>query len=1300
MVKSRRWRVALLLTALGAIGLVFALRTERAAGWACQTLRTELPKRIPFEVTIDRCELDPLEQGVRVTRIALADPKTHQPVLEADEAYVSLRSVFLSSLTLDRLRLVRPRVTLDLSQAAPGPKAAGCPLEILKRVKVEHLQISEGSLVLALPQSRRVQLDGLELEWRSRRNAIELQAVMRSGQVRLDGKRNVSLGKAMLEGELDVGDEKLSVTRGDTNVEGARLSLTGTVEGLCDAAPVLAINAQLFSPVASLARLAGSPRLQPAEGHVWTRILVTGRTDTPALTAQIQGSQIRLGQFKPGDFTARARWSGDELKLEEFLSRVGAGTVKVSGELKLKPGYPVKAHVETDDVSFARVLDRAGLSGAWVDFPATLRATLTGSLSPRPQLTGEVDLKGGRFVLAARPWDGPVSAGPTILTFPQGHAALKIGLYGDRVEFSSIRLQAGRESATQVHGDVTLFYDVTRGIEVKAVGDALQLSDFGAIAEIPWAGQGTASVSIAGPYADVKIDGQVAVRDFEMFGYAAGVVQGPLKFSRGVLSFPNMFGQKGHTGFAGRADLAFRRDGLFITAEAGVPRGRTEDLIDLIAHLHPSITSFQQVLEGDVSAALHFVGPARAVDATIALELANTRYYGRRVGDGKVTLQLEQGAALALEPTTFVGPMGTLSAEGRWTFSGPLDFRARLVDGSLGEAVGAELALAHGLTGALALEAIVSGTTELPIVTGQLSAPQVTWNKHPLGPLKLEARLEGKDLRVKGRLFDGANGEVAMKTQEPYPWEGGLTVKLPELRAFLPAGAVRQGLTAGLAGTITGSGNLRSIDESHLAAELTTLSIQRGELGATNEYPVVLRWDAGRLEVASFSVRGPNTALNAEGTWGPVNVDLKARGSVDLRLLETFVSQVERSSGRLDLTALLSGTVKAPALVGSAEVHDAKFQVRGQAMAVRSLSGKAEFSEARVLLSDFEGFLNDGRVRGRGDIRLERFEVKAVELGLDLEEVTVQARADLPASVSGSLLFFGKPGAFQLAGALDVLKLRYTQPLDLESLLSKASMRLPPSDDRPTEWLKFDVDLDGTQGDIRIDNNLARARLTGKLKLAGTNVKPVLLGTLETVEGSQGFVRGQAFSISRGVVQFSAQDTTFDLTAQSQVREYLVRVKGFGKLDDPKLALSSEPPLPEADVVSLLTLGVTSRERATAEAGAGLAADALFQASGLEREVQRFLKKNVGLKDQAVHLSTTFNEATGQAEPSVSWESKVLTDNLKVGVSQPVTGRGTKAQAEYKFNDKVSARAQWDNQSQESSVGNPGVDLKFRFEWE
>ena len=98
--------------------------------------------------------------------------------------------------------------------------------------------------------------------------------------------------------------------------------------------------------------------------------------------------------------------------------------------------------------------------------------------------------------------------------------------------------------------------------------------------------------------------------------------------------------------------------------------------------------------------------------------------------------------------------------------------------------------------------------------------------------------------------------------------------------------------------------------------------------------------------------------------------------------------------------------------------------------------------------------------------------------------------------------------------------------------------------------------------------------------------------------------------------------------------------------------------------------------------------------------MQRFLSQNIGLKDQQVRLTTSFNEVTGTAEPAVTWESKVVNDNFKIGVTQPVTGRGTKAQAEYRFNQRVSARAQWDNQNQNTTVGNPGVELRFRFEWE
>src|SRR5262249_20659185 len=158
---------------------------------------------------------------------------------------------------------------------------------------------------------------------------------------------------------------------------------------------------------------------------------------------------------------------------------------------------------------------------------------------------------------------------------------------------------------------------------------------------------------------------------------------------------------------------------------------------------------------------------------------------------------------------------------------------------------------------------------------------------------------------------------------------------------------------------------------------------------------------------------------------------------------------------------------------------------------------------------------------------------------------------------------------------------------------------------KPVEWLRFDVDV-ACGNDVRIDNNLARGQVTGKLKLGGTNLKPVLTGTLTAEPGAQATFRGNVLSIGRGVLVFNGLVPTFDLNAQAQIREYLVSIKAFGKLDDPKVSLTSQPPLPEGDVLTLLTLGVTSKENVGAQGGASLVGEALFSASGLDAQVQRF----------------------------------------------------------------------------------------------
>ena len=1291
----RRWRLAFGVFAALVLAFVLALRTERAGAFVCAELRDRLPAAINASVEVGHCAIDPLDGSVEVSRISVTAQGAAAPFITADRASVSLRGLFFGGVSLQDVELIRPHVELTLPLAGGSAGGATCPVRELARLRVSRLRVVDASVWLNLPERRSVRLEGVTVDASLDRRAATVIVDGRGGSVVI-GDRTLRLGKLVLEGALDLSAEQLDLQRAEANLEGVRVTASGTIDALCEPTPRLDLAAQAWLPLDALPRL-GVPLPAPS-GQVLARATIGGKIDKLSVHGELQGSRVNIAQYSPGDFSARASWTGKVVKLEEFLTRSGDGEVRVSAELGLVQGLPLTAHVETRDASFARIMARAGVPGAWVEFAASAKGTVSGNLVPSPLLSGDIEFHTGPFVLAARAWDGPAKAGIDILRFKQSAGRFRLGVTAQAVSFDDLAIRVGVQEATRVSGSVKIFPQ-RNAIDADVTADAVDLSDFGSIAEMPWSGYGQARVTVKGPFISVALDGHTTLRDFKLMGYSLGVVQSPLHYQLGSLAFPAIAAQKGQTQYFGDVALMFNEPKLRMRATVQLPDGRVEDVIDLLADLSPTLQSMQNgVLGGRLSALMAIDCPVSELTGVIAARVHDGRYFDRRLGEANLITRFEGGQAMVLEPTVFDGPLGRFSVDGSWDFSGPLDYRLALEGGALAELLdpGGEKKLP--LTGAFVASGTISGTAEVPVMQGLMSSSDVTWKEHLLGPMHLEARAAGREFTASGTVFPGLQATIDATMLNDWPFHAKLNLALADLAPFLPESVAS--VTVRLKGTIDAHGPMLDFQKAVAHASLSELGIVRGEVTAVNVEPVELAWNAGAIEVASLEMKGPTTELSAAGTWGPVNIDLKTRGSVDLRLLSSLTTQLERTQGRFDFTAAFAGSVSAPSLAGRASLTDTRFQVRGQDLAVRALSGRADFSESRVIIQDVQGFLNEGRVRAHGDVRLEHFKIKTLELQTDLEDVSVQVKPDVPVTLTGSLLLASRDAErFQLSGGLDVVKFRYTQPLVLESLVGSAKEGPVPNDSKPNEWLRFDVDL-RTAGDVRIENNLARARLAGRLKLSGTNVKPVLIGVVETQENAQAFFRGNTFNVQRGQLQFNGLWPTFDLLAQSQVREYLVTVKAFGRFDDPKISLTSEPPLPDADIFSLLTLGVTSRERLTERSGAGLAAEALLSASGLDQQVQRFLAQNIGLKDQQVKLTTSFNEVTGTAEPAVTWESKVGSDNLKVGVTQPVTGRGTKAQAEYRFNQRVSARAQWDNQNQNTTVGNPGVELRFRFEWE
>ncbi len=299
-----------------------------------------------------------------------------------------------------------------------------------------------------------------------------------------------------------------------------------------------------------------------------------------------------------------------------------------------------------------------------------------------------------------------------------------------------------------------------------------------------------------------------------------------------------------------------------------------------------------------------------------------------------------------------------------------------------------------------------------------------------------------------------------------------------------------------------------------------------------------------------------------------------------------------------------------------------------------------------------------------------------------------------------------------LSGKLDVVWALYSERVDLEKSLLEFRRRAaaPRSFDRSGEWLRFDVEL-VLDGDIRIENDVLRGGVRGDLTLTGTLGSMGLLGTLSMPPGALVTFRGQDFLLTHAVVDLTERRrirAQLDVHGEAQVRDYQIFMHYFGPFEDPQLQLSSVPALTQEDIVTLLSVGFTSRDSAVA-AGVGGAAyaalgQALFSASGFEDQVKRFLPRGGPLKDFNVRITSAYSEGAGQVVPKAEFESKWSPAKLDLrlryqapisGVSQ---GKGQRAQVEWKMSGRSSLQLQVDNDNPDVSV-DAGLDFRFRLEW-
>ncbi|HXW93776.1 MAG TPA: translocation/assembly module TamB domain-containing protein [Terriglobales bacterium] len=491
-----------------------------------------------------------------------------------------------------------------------------------------------------------------------------------------------------------------------------------------------------------------------------------------------------------------------------------------------------------------------------------------------------------------------------------------------------------------------------------------------------------------------------------------------------------------------------------------------------------------------------------------------------------------------------------------------------------------------GVEGRVDFVAQASGNFEQPNLNSQIHFRDLTVGRETLGEYTLDAVSQGAGLRLRGQShFEAGQLDIEGDIDLEGDWPAKVDFHFnrlqldPVLVAYLPAALDAHGA---ISGDLEMRGPLRHRQQLELTGNLTDVLANLGHVALRNQGPIRLMVSNQGLKIQRFQLTGEGTDLEGEGSVAfesPYLVDLHAESHVDLALLQQL-NPAFHSSGALALEVNAQGALEHPALEGRVQVTGGLIQYRDLPSALSDLNGSLVFHENRLQIETLTGQAGGGSLRFGGYATLYRRQLN-FDLALNAEDVRLRYPPGVSSMTTANLRWTGTPTGSTLSGETTITKLAVIPGFDFGSyLLRTAQASALPQNNPLLSRIRMDVHI-VTTPDLEMQTAALNLSGNADLHLRGTAAKPVLLGRADVLEGQVAF-NGTRYRLERGDITFANPVTTtpvLDLQASTQVREYDVMINLNGPFDKLNLSYHSEPPLPTADIISLLAPVGTTQEQ-------------------------------------------------------------------------------------------------------------------------
>ncbi len=936
-----------------------------------------------------------------------------------------------------------------------------------------------------------------------------------------------------------------SVTLSGISALGARVDGAAQLDRQQRLTGELTLSAGNLTASATLAKQIFSADTPAVTGQAKAEIVLAGTLPQPEAQVHLNVSPLTVNQLPIDEVDLNAAYRPGLLDLQNSSIRWKGQELRTNGTVGLDATGALQLTSSTSNAEIADLLAAFGQSGL----------PITGQLRANAEITGTT----------SRPQAQLQATAVNLDAYQQAFGRMDLAASLSPERLAEAKLNWAKSPAEQLQLDATYHLEI-KDVRATLASTPFELTTFTVPGFGPIVGSFTLNATANGTGDDPRAEATLAATNLSAGGHRVGELASRFTFSNDTL---NATVDAPAQNFTAQGRVNTNAPYAF-TAEA---HARQTDIVSLPL---PEGTPVAGKFSLDLTASGQANDP-KSIQATLRSNELDLRVKGQPVTlDGP--LQAEYGGEkLTVHTAAFKAPGTTLALAGALPGAIDVNLQSNLAD--LAKFVPDAPVQA---TGQVTAQGQITGTLQNPQPNISLRVADASVTSPDLPPLtqaNLQATVTGKTITLNSLSARWMNGKLTGSGST-----AGLQLALQNLDLSQAPGAP-EGLQGRLSATLNAAAPQLELEAVEATLRIDEFRANYERVQLEQDGLSTIRLAKGVATVEKLSVKGPNTALTLSGTaqlTGTPQVNLDLAGNTDIGIGSLLVEDL-RARGLSTVRLAVRGPLSDPAITGSLNLTNGEIALNSPRIASEKLNLRADLNGHELRLTRLQGDLNGGTLTGGGTVTWNN----GVLGGTGLTVATRNVYLDFPANlrtVSNVDLKLA-PGPRQrtlLSGSVQIAEGSYTETLALEDGLFNLANRSPElelTNERNPFLSKLDYNIAvKTKEPLVVNNNLAKLEIEVDARVLGNYYSPGLTGRVNLGEGGELYLSERKYLVDRGIITFISDqriEPVFDLQAKTEASGYEVTLAVTGSGKDRETLLTSDPPLPEPDIASVLLTGRT-----------------------------------------------------------------------------------------------------------------------------